>query len=80
MAPQFMEDMAYWSGANPRVGSRAWKLVRESLRSPFAGTGKPEPLTGGLAGLWSRRITDEHRLLYRVTDARIEFIQARFHY
>jgi toxin YoeB len=50
------------------------------LADPFAGIGKPEPLKFALAGCWSRRITQEHRVVYRVTDARIDFLQARFHY
>lgn len=80
MAPQFIEDMAFWTETDPRVGSKVWKLVQECLRSPSEGTGKPEPLRGDLAGLCSRRITGEHRLLYRVNSASIEFVQARFHY
>lgn len=59
---------------------RILELVEGVLREPFAGAGKPEPLRHLLAGSWSRRITQEHRLVYRVSDTRIDFLQARYHY
>jgi len=55
-------------------------LIKECLRHPFEGTGKPEPLRGDLSGFWSRRITREHRLVYRPTAEGIEIVQCRFHY
>ena len=59
---------------------RILDLVEATLRDPFEGVGKPEPLRYLLAGCWSRRITQEHRLVYRVGDERIDFLQARYHY
>jgi toxin YoeB len=56
------------------------RLVEAILHDPFTGIGKPEPLKYALAGAWSRRITQEHRLVYRVTEKRIDFLQARYHY
>ena len=56
------------------------KLIKEVQRDPFAGIGKPEPLKHALSGFWSRRITDEHRLVYRVTEDALEIAQLRFHY
>lgn len=64
----------------PRVADRIWGLIEEILRTPFTGTGKPEPLRHLGANLWSRRITQEHRLVYLVRDERIDFLQGRFHY
>lgn len=64
----------------PRAADRIWGLVAEILRTPFTGTGKPEPLRHLGANLWSRRITQEHRLVYLVRDERIDFLQGRFHY
>ena len=62
------------------IAVRVLDLVEAVLRDPFVGTGKPEPLQFMLAGCWSRRVTQEHRLVYRVLDERIDFLQARFHY
>jgi toxin YoeB len=59
---------------------RALELVEAVLRDPFEGIGKPEPLKYTLAGCWSRRLTQEHRLVYRVTERRIDFLEARYHY
>ena len=59
---------------------RILDLAEQVLRDPFAGIGKPEPLRGELAGCWSRRLTQEHRLVYRVSASRIDFLQARYHY
>lgn len=56
------------------------KLIRETQRGPFAGVGKPEPLKHALSGLWSRRITDEHRMIYRVENDALMIAQLRFHY
>lgn len=62
------------------VAVRVLDLVEAVLRDPFEGPGKPEPLKYALAGCWSRRITQEHRLVYRITDERVDFLQARYHY
>ncbi|MBK6976734.1 MAG: Txe/YoeB family addiction module toxin [Cytophagaceae bacterium] len=74
------EDYVYWTKIDKKVQKRINELIRETLRTPFAGKGKPEPLKGNFSGYWSRRITDEHRLVYKVLDQRIHIIQCRFHY
>jgi toxin YoeB len=71
-----MADLHYWIDTNPRVASRLLRLIQKTLRDPFRGSGKPEPLRGE-EGTWSRRITNEHRLTYRITDEYIHFVQAR---
>ena len=63
-----------------KVALRTFELIEAVLRDPFSGIGKPEPLKFVLAGCWSRRITQEHRLVYRVTVERVDFLQARYHY
>lgn len=78
--PQFHEDLQYWVKADRKVALRILELVEATVRDPFVGPGKPEPLRHLLAGAWSRRITQEHRLVYRVSDTRIDFLQARYHY
>jgi toxin YoeB len=78
--PEFRQDLRYWIETNRKVALRAFDLIEAVLRDPFAGIGKPEPLKYVLAGCWSRRITQEHRLVYRVSDRRIDFLQARYHY
>ncbi len=77
---EFREDLRYWSETNRRVALRAFDLVEAILRDPFRGIGKPEPLKYVLAGAWSRRLTEEHRLVYLVSGNRIDFLQARYHY
>jgi len=72
--------MKYWVETDRRTALRALELVEAVLRDPFVGVGKPEPLKHLLAGCWSRRITQEHRLVYRVSENRIDFLQARYHY
>ena len=78
--PVFIDDLHFWIKTDRRAALRALELVGAVLREPFEGNGKPEPLQHELAGCWSRRITEEHRLVYRVSDARIYFLQARYHY
>jgi toxin YoeB len=78
--PEFREDLRYWVGSDRRVATRILELVEAALRDPFRGIGKPEPLKFPLAGAWSRRITQEHRLVYKVSEKRIDFLQARYHY
>jgi toxin YoeB len=78
--PEFREDLRYWVKSERNTALRVLDLVEATLRDPFVGVGKPEPLRYLLAGCWSRRITQEHRMAYRVSDARIEFLQARYHY
>ena len=78
--PEFREDLRYWVKSERNTALRILDLVEATLRNPFEGVGKPEPLRHVLAGCWSRRITQEHRLVYRVAEARIDFLQARYHY
>jgi toxin YoeB len=83
-APQAWEDYQYWLAQQPEVLSRLNDLIRECRRTPFTGTGKPEPLKGDLKGWWSRRITLTDRLVYRIGGAgpsqALEIAQCRFHY
>ena len=78
--PEFREDLRYWVKTDRATALRILDLVEAVLRDPFVGIGKPEPLRYLLAGCWSRRVTQEHRLVYKVTDKRIDFLQARYHY
>ena len=78
--PEFRQDLRYWVEKERKIAIRAFELIEAVLRDPFVGVGKPEPLKYVLAGCWSRRITQEHRLVYRVSHARIDFLQARYHY
>ena len=74
------EDYLYWQKHDRKMVERINKLIKEVQRDPFVGVGKPEPLRHALAGFWSRRITEEHRLVYRVEGESIEIAQLRFHY
>ena len=78
--PEFREDLEHWIRTDRKVALRVLRLVEAALRDPFGGEGKPEPLRFYLAGCWSRRITQEHRLVYKVGDDRLDFLQARYHY
>jgi len=78
--PEFREDLRYWVKTDRKVGMRTLELVEAVMKDPFTGIGKPEPLKFVLAGCWSRRITQEHRLVYRVSENRIDFLQAHYHY
>jgi toxin YoeB len=78
--PEFREDLRYWVDTDRRIALRALDLVEAVLRDPFSGIGKPEPLRHFAAGAWSRRLTEEHRIVYLVMDDRIVFLQARYHY
>jgi toxin YoeB len=78
--PLFREDLAYWVEKNHKTALRVLRLVEAVLRDPFTGEGKPEPLKALGADVWSRRITQEHRLVYLVQKDRIFFLQARYHY
>jgi toxin YoeB len=78
--PQAWEDYLHWQTADRAVLKRINKLIADASRSPQAGIGKPEPLKYGLAGAWSRRITEEHRLVYRVVGDDLQILQARYHY
>ena len=78
--PDFRADLRYWVGVDRKTALRVLELVEATVREPFGGLGKPEPLKHLGPGVWSRRITQEHRLVYRVTSGRIDFLQARYHY
>jgi toxin YoeB len=78
--PEFREDLRYWVETDRKVALRILNLIEAILRDPFRGIGKPEPLKHVLSGAWSRRLTQEHRIVYRVSESRIDFLQARFHY
>ena len=78
--PQSWEDYQYWQQADKKVLKRINELIKDTLRSPHEGIGKPEPLRQGLSGYWSRRITEEHRMIYRQVDSGVVVIQLRYHY
>jgi toxin YoeB len=82
--PHGWDDYSYWQKNDPQILARVNDLIKEICRDPFVGIGKPEPLRGSLAGYWSRRITTEHRLVYRVSGTKpnqiATIIQVRFHY
>jgi toxin YoeB len=77
---QAWEDYLHWQQTDRKLLKRINALIKEISRTPFEGTGKPEPLRHALAGYWSRRITDEHRLVYKMQDDAVLVAQARFHY
>ncbi len=74
------DDYVYWQKQDKRMVERINTLIRETQREPFAGVGKPEPLKYALSGYWSRRINDEHRMVYRVEGEALMIAQLRFHY
>jgi toxin YoeB len=74
------EDYLYWQKTDKKILSRINRLVKEIRREPFNGVGKPEPLKHGLSGYWSRRINEEHRIVYSVTDDALRIAQLRYHY
>ena len=78
--PEFLDDLRHWTKTERRVALRVLDLVEAVLRDPFTGIGKPEPLKHLGGGAWSRRITQEHRLVYLARDERIDFLQCRYHY
>ena len=80
ISPQFREDLRFWAETDRRTLVKALDIMDAALRDPFRGIGKPEPLKHQRSGTWSRRLTQEHRIVYVVSDERIEFLQARYHY
>ena len=74
------EDYLYWQRTDRKILQRINTLIRESQRAPFAGIGKPEPLKHGMSGYWSRRINDEHRMVYKVEADALCIAQLRYHY
>ncbi|MBW2645404.1 MAG: Txe/YoeB family addiction module toxin [Deltaproteobacteria bacterium] len=78
--PEFREDLKYRVKTNQKVALRAFDLIEAIIKNPFVGIGKPEPLKYILSGAWSRRLTQEHRIVYVISNDRIDFIQCRYHY
>ncbi len=78
--PEFIEDLRYWVETDRKLAIRAFDLIEAIIREPFDGIGKPEPLKYLTPGTWSRRLTQEHRIVYLVRDDQIDFLQARYHY
>jgi len=76
----FVDDLNHWVRTDRKVALKILDLVEAVSRDAFGGIGKPEPLRSLGSGVWSRRITQEHRLVYRVADDRVTFVQARYHY
>ena len=79
-SPQAWEDYLYWQQTDKKLIKRINELIKDVSRSHYEGIGKPEPLKHALAGFWSRRITDEHRMVYRINGRTIEIAQLRYHY
>ncbi len=77
---EFREDLRHWIDTERRVALRLMDLVESIMRDPFHGIGKPEPPKHLASGVWSRRLTQEHRLVYLVSHSRITFLKARYHY
>ena len=77
---EFLQDLRFWVKSERSVALRVLDLVDAVMRDPFKGPGKPEPLKYVLSGCWSRRVTQEHRLVYRISDEEVNFLQARYHY
>ena len=77
---QVWDDFSYWALNDRATTKRILRLIDAARRDPFTGVGKPEPLKHSMPGAWSRRITEEHRLVYLVTDKEIVILQARYHY
>ncbi len=78
--PQAFDDLQYWVQLQPKIAKRILRMIEETLRDPSSGIGKPEPLKNELSGCWSKRIDEEHRLVYRVKDEKLIIMQCRFHY
>ena len=74
------DDYLYWQKTDKKILVRINTLIRETMRTPLAGMGKPEPLKHALSGYWARRITDEHRFVYKVTEDALYIAQLRYHY
>lgn len=79
-ADQAWDDVCHWVSADRKILKRLIRLIDECRSTPFEGIGKPEPLRENLSGYWSRRITDEHRLVYKVSKDELWIAQARYHY
>ena len=80
MSKNAWEDFEYWLDHDKTIAKKISKLIKEIQREPFRGIGKPEPLKNQWSSYWSRRITDEHRLVYKIQDDTLIIVQARYHY
>ncbi len=78
--PQAFADLQYWIKNEPKLAKKLMRLIEESVKDPFGGIGKPEPLRGDLSGWWSKRIDGEHRLIYKVEGGDLIILNARGHY
>ncbi len=78
--PDFREDLIYWVKNDRKVALRILEIVEAVMKDPFQWIGKPEPLRFLGSGVWSRRITQEHRLVYVISDDKIDFVQCKYHY
>lgn len=78
--PEFIEDLRSWVETDRKLTLRAFDLIEAILKDPYIGVGKPEPLKYLAPGAWSRRLTQEHRIVYLVRENQIDFLQARYHY
>lgn len=78
--PAAFDDLAWWVQSDRKKSLRILRLIQETIDDPFGGIGKPEPLKHELAGCWSKRIDDEHRLVYQVSDDKIRILACRYHY
>jgi toxin YoeB len=78
--PEFIQDLRYWIKRDRQIAIRVFSLIEAIMRDPFKGIGKPEPLKFLASGIWSRRLTQEHRVVYLVSNDRIDFLQAKYHY
>ena len=79
-SPQAWDDYQHWVQTDRKLVRRINELIKDTIRNPYDGIGKPEPLRHALAGFWSRRINEEHRMVYRVAGNNLEIAQLRFHY
>lgn len=79
-AQKSWDDYNYWLEHDKKIFERLRRLIKETLRDPYGGIGKPEPLKNNLKGYWSKRINDEHRLVYKIEDQQLVIISCRFHY
>ena len=79
-APEAWEDYLFWQETDKKAVKRIHELIKDTTRSPCSGIGKPEPLRFALAGYWSRRITGEHRMVYRIDKDSLQIAQLRYHY
>lgn len=79
-SPQSWEDYQYWQQTDKKIVRRVHELIKDTFRHPYEGIGKPELLKHALSGFWSRRINDEHRMVYRVSGSTLELAQLRYHY